>query len=61
MTFMTAMTMNYRGSLKGMCSSLLRRETVLGAGSLRSQGRQRAMQIRSSERLPLPEHLLLLA
>ena len=35
------------------------RDGAMG-GSLRCQGRQRAMQIRSSERLPLPEHLLLL-
>ena len=61
MTLMTVMTINCKGSLNGVPPSLLRRETVLGAWSLRSQGRQRAMQIRSSERLPLPEHLLLLA
>jgi hypothetical protein len=36
MTPMTLMTMKCRGSLKVMHPSLLRRETVLGAGSLRS-------------------------
>src|SRR5215208_8501626 len=36
MTLMTAMTMNCKGSLYRVRPSLLRRETVLGAGSLRS-------------------------